>query len=325
LGPGHYPDAGIFTAIVTDARGTTRRLRLGNGQFIMGSGVDCPIRDSHKLPAAMDPLPAGVYTVKVSGISDGFVDQNNRVVGTWPAMSAEPITIDVREDANARINAEKRLIARSKSEPFAKYVAETYGIAPIVSRWLEQLLDDNPKVALQSVGDLQYCRRLPLSGDEILKQAAAKHIKPESGKPDKDLLRYISLIARNIHSDAALDASIIIATADVDIYARECAVSDLREFSQKKAEIVLGTLATNKKSPVYWTAIAGLAYRNNPTAIEPLLGVITDKDPARRAFAVKALAAFRDRPVVRTALTIASKDSDAFVRRCAETALAPPP
>lgn len=66
-GPGKYPDARQFSARVTDEKGKSRDATLSNGQYQMGSGINYKIQpgQSVTLPAALDPLPPGSYTIQV--------------------------------------------------------------------------------------------------------------------------------------------------------------------------------------------------------------------------------------------------------------------
>jgi hypothetical protein len=317
-GPGTYPSADPFTATLTDAKKQTRTLRLRNGQYVQGSGVDLLIETVQVLPAVCDPLPAGTYTLAVTGKSSSWSDKG-KLVETWPAVKAADVTITVENNPQAVKKAETALLDSAKEDPFARYVVQTYGIDPIVKTWLEQLLDDDAKVAFRAVGTLRHVRRLPEGGGDLLKRAALKHCDPKFGAPDANLLYYISLIARNTQTDEALEAVITIANADAD--ARFSAISDLGYFPQKRAEEVLLALTTKKDSAVYWRAIGALACRKNPIALAPLLKAVADRDPNRRREGLGFLSCFRDTPEAQRALKSALKDADPDVRNTAELAL----
>jgi hypothetical protein len=319
-GPGRYPSAEPFIIAVTDSRGSRRRLRLDNGQYGKGSGRTYHITATQVLPAACRPLPAGAYTLQVTGRSKR-VGRDGKLFEIWPAMSAEPIRVTLKDDAAARAAAEKDILARADTDPFARHVAQVYGIDPVVKTWLDQLLNDDPRAAFKSVGYLQQVHRLPVGGDALLKQAAVKHSHPRFGTPDKNLLREISLIARNVCTDEALDAVITIANSDVDNYARSMAVADLRYFPQKRADEALMALAAREDSPLYWRALTVLANRHNYAALAPLLKAAADKDPTQRAFALVRLCGLRDVPAARKALTTALADPDPSVRQSGKKAL----
>jgi hypothetical protein len=319
-GPASYPNADPFAVAVTDARGQTCWLPLHNGQFVEGSGTHRPVETTQTLPAACDPLGPGTYTLRVAGKPRvSFPD--GTMIETWPAMSARPITIKIEEDRPALAAAEKDLLARAEKESFARHVALVYSIDPVIKTWLAQLLDDNPKTAFEVVGRLQHVRRLPAGGDALLKQAALKHCHPKSGKPDHNLLYYISLIGRNVRTEEALDAVLMIARCEAAQYARTAAVDHLAYFPQKRAEDALVAFTMNKGTAAYWPAVVGLARRHNRIALAPLLQAATDQDLGRRASAVRALSGLRDYSVAREALNAALNDPHPGVRQSAQLAL----
>lgn len=291
-GPGLYPNASMFVADITDSDGESKKVVLHNGQYVEGSGVNHKVEKEASLPAACDPLPPGKYTITVSCgptavLAGAFQEQ-------WPEMKAAPISIEIRDEPQAIQRASEALLDLSAKSPFAKHVARTYGIAPIVNEWLQQLLDDDPREAFKVVGSLSRCRRLPKGGDEIVVQAAKKHLSPF--RQEKNLLRYISMIARNVGNATTLEATMAIALGDVDNYARRGAVNDLAEFSHPVAEKVLEKLAENPESPVYWSAIEALATKKNQVALKALLDVPEPDDGDRRRYFATMLKNFPDDP-----------------------------
>lgn len=318
-GPGRYPSASPFIAVVTDAAGKTRTYPLNNGQYEIGSGIGYPIKDVQTLPAAFDPLPAGTYTLKVTGRALATFEDGKRTE-YWPAMSAGPMTITVKDDAHAFAAARQALLGRMQQEPFARHVAETYGFASVVGEWLDQLLNDDPEVASRVVVRLQGVRRLPAGRDDVLPKAAAK--QANSVAPDRNLLRSIAIVARNLKTDEALDAVILIARADVATSAQNGVIGDLAGFPQPRAADVLMEFAGQKDSPAYWPAVAALAARRNPAVLPTLLDALKGPTARRRVFAVQALGGYRDDVAARAAVAAATQDADPDVRAAAEQALA---
>ncbi|MBC8289023.1 MAG: hypothetical protein H8E37_01795, partial [Planctomycetes bacterium] len=289
-GPGLYPNASMFVAEITDSTGKSRKVVLHNGQNFEGSGFNRQVEKEASLPAACAPLSPGKYTVTVSCgptavLAGAHFEQ-------WPEMKSEPITIEIRDEPQSIERFDDALRDQSAKSPFAKHVARVYGIAPIVNEWLQQLLDDDPSEAFKIVGYLSRCRRLPKGGDGIVLQAAKKHTTSE--RPEKNLLRYISMIGRNIGSDTSLEAVNTIAMADVDNYARSGAVNDLGELSQPKAEKLLVRLAEDPASPVYWSAIRALAQKKNRLALDVLLETLEAGDEKQRVHIINLLKNFAD-------------------------------
>lgn len=337
-GPGDYPSAYPFAATITDATGTTRKVPLHNGQGMEGSGTDYEITDTQSLPAAFDPLPPGTYRLRVLWIPRYFcagdpetgrraaaevltkLHGDDELSKGLSALGSRPFIIRVEENPAAVVAAEKQLLARAENDPFARHVAESYGISPDVTRWLRQLLG-GPLWGLEAASRLQGVIRLPPGGAEILKHAAIKHCRPPVDEANANLLREISLVARNVGSDEALEVVAIIVSADVGPYASKMAFCDLTQFRQKKVEDVLLALAAKKGTPVYWDAVRELGIRGNPAALAPLLEALKDNDPARRADAAFALGGLKHIPAAHDALVAALNDSDPRVRERAKSAL----
>jgi hypothetical protein len=317
-GPAKYPNADLFSVAVTDKTGATRTFPLHNGQYAQGSGITETVDPVQTLPAVFDPLPAGRYTLEVTGRSDGYLRDGKPVI-TWPAMEAAPFEMELTDDPAAVATAEAKLDRLARNDPFAKHVAETYGIATVVGQWMDKLLDDDPKIAFGVVGYLQHVLRLPADREADLPRAAEKHTK--SAKPDINLLRYIAIIAGNLKTDSALDAALIIARADVAPDAVEAAVTALGEFPQKRAEQLLLDFAARPDYAGRWAALGALARRHNTAALSPLLGLTADPNPGRRMFAVSHLRGLRDQAAARDALNAALHDPDEAVRNAAKRAL----
>ncbi len=319
-GPGGYPTATPFVMTATDKHGQIRKIRLSNGQYVQGSGANLEIRDDQNMPAACLPLPAGVYTIQIA--ASAFFEDNAKKIELRPAMSSKPMTITIVDDPKSVDLANRRILDREKDEPFARHVAECYGIDPIVLSWLGQLLDDDPKVGFKAMGELQHAIRLPPGGGAFFKKAAAKFCHPGTGTDEANLLREISLICSHLQTDDAIDAIVIIAnTAVSKQYARKMAVLDLREVPGRRAERALLDLVGDKDSPVYWDALFCLAARHDVIAVKPLLQIATDPNAALQCSAIATLSHFRDLPEVRDALNKALNDASPNVRKSAKSAL----
>jgi len=319
-GPGMYPSAHLFVASVTDQEGRTRTFGLHNGQNTSGGfAVGRCIETTETFPAASHPLPAGVYTLVVTGSSQGYFKDDKRIEA-WPAMVSEPITITVFDDPAALAEADRELLARANATPFAAHLAQTYGLDANGKARFKQLLHDDPRVAAEAATH-RLPRRLPPGDETILREAAAKHCHADTGSRDSKLLRFILGIARNIRTDEALDEIFIIATSNEDETTRIEAVKALGHIPEKRAEQALIDLVADEHSPIHLYRLAGLARRHNPIALAPLLRTATDENPRRRAHAVLSLGGLRDLPQAREALNRALKDADQNVRRSAEIGL----
>jgi hypothetical protein len=338
-GPGTYPSADTFVAIVSDSTGAKRKVRLRNGQY---EGFSCQlydITDTQSLPAALDPLLPGAYTIRVVWLTAFFVAHdpaghrraatkleefflNDEVSTEWLTHASPPLSIRVGTDPVKVAAAEKGLLARAENDPFASYVAECYGISPEVTQWLRQLLSD-PQRGMEVVGRLQHMARLPPGGAEVLKEATIKYCRPPVDDASAKLLYQITFVARDIQTDETLEVLAVIARADVAARLRKTAFDDLFFFRQKRVEEVLLDLATRKGDQLHWDAIRELGARGNGAALAPLLQELKNSDPARRANAVFSLGGLKHTPAARDALVTALRDSDPRVREWAKSALGP--
>lgn len=337
-GPDQYPPAKNFTAELTNEKGEKRRLTLSNGQYEAGSGIHVAVKIPQEFPAVSDPIAAGKYTLRVAGRISGYI-KDGKIVETWPAMSAEPIAIEVIEDRAAVIAAEKTWIERLKRSPFSRYVSIRYGFDPDVKTWLDQILSDEPKAVEVGLRELSQVQRFPSGADVILKQVATNRSSLFSREPKRvsDLLERDSnslrserihdqtlvAIVRRLRTDAALETLLIFAnSAAVNQFAREQAVEALANFPQPKAKDELLRMIKDRNHPAYWSAIRSLAYLRSPEAMPPLVKQSLDEDLRKRAFAIRALTWLREEPDARRTIEKALTDPDEHVRRCAKQALA---
>lgn len=130
-GPGRYPSVRLYLVEITNEAGKTWTVPLTNGQYEEGSGSFQSIRETQTVPAVCDPLPEGSYTLKVSGKRSGYLKDGKKII-TWPAMTAKPVTIEIKDDPALLKKIEKNMLITAESHPFAKHVAQRYGIDPVV-------------------------------------------------------------------------------------------------------------------------------------------------------------------------------------------------
>ena len=262
-GPGRHTSDWPFYAEVTDANGRTFWSPLHNGRDELGrSEGDRSVESEETLPAACDPLGPGTYTLRVVGKPRITID-GDRPLEIWPAMSAGPITLKVAENRDARLAAEKNLLARAATDSFAKYVTEVYSIDPIVKRWFDEVLVDHPKIVTEAIGRLDLVRRLPPDGDALLMQAAIKHCRRDREDGDWQLFLLIAGLGANVRTEEGLDSVLMVAESKGPGLAVTYAIGRLACFPQKRAEDALVVYAKDKDAAIRWYAIQALAQRRN--------------------------------------------------------------
>ena len=305
-GPDRYPGAHEFSARVTDDRGKTRAVGLANGQYVMGSGVYRPIEPGEFviLPATLESLPAGSYTIRVGK------GKSAKVV-----VKDDPMLVRAREqDILKRIR---------HGEPFAQHVARIFAGDTLTRGLLQDLLSEDQQLALHAVRTLQGVKRLPPNAGAIVQKSIRMHLDTTETKQNLQsyLLRDLAGVAGKIGTDEAMSGVLAIVHSKMGAETRGAAISFLGMFKQEQAAKVLHDLLKDKNERVSYEAARTLAYRKDPAAIDFLLALAADREHRWRAEAYVLLANFpadeRVEPVLKKGLT----DSNIFVRSHAEQAL----
>ncbi len=280
------------------------------------------ISTTQSLPAACDPLAPGSYTVIVT-IKRHIEGSAEKAYVYWPAMTAKPLAIKIKDDPQAVAAAEKALMARAERNEFARHVVRVYVIDPKVKACVDQFLNDDPKIDFKSLDALTEVRRFPAGSEARLQRLAMKHCRLKPRDENDFLLVDIAIIAGNIATDGAMEAASIIARSDADAEVRASAISCIGWFPQQRADAELLALLGNKDRLVHIAAVCELGARRNPAALKPLLKALKDEEwpTYPRSVAVRLLRGFRDNSAARDALTAALKDPDRMVRVTAKIAL----
>ncbi|GEM_PF-1251779 len=278
---GDYPGLGL-TAKVTDAAGKVRELpRAG---------------DSLTMPAAIVPLPEGVYTVEVN---DG---------------SAK---VTVKDDAKMFKKREDDLHARiGKGELFAQYVIAAYLTPSLRERLLKDLSVTDSDTAWQAAQMLHGVEKLPTDVVPLLAQAMDKQMALEEArgkrynpKETTILISYIAEMAGRIGSDEALDAVVKLTHNKMG---GPSGIGALGMFKQELALKELHGFLKSTDESQRFAAATTLANRRDPAAVEELLAVIASSQTARgwRAFACLALANYPGDPRVEPAIKTVLSDGE---------------
>ncbi|HIK33549.1 MAG TPA: HEAT repeat domain-containing protein [Oscillatoriales cyanobacterium M4454_W2019_049] len=128
---------------------------------------------------------------------------------------------------------------------------------------------------------------------------------------DWELSWFIARILGQSDRPQAIEALVELLATSSDEDVKTMAANTLSNFGERAIAPLTDLLAEPQWRQL---AIAALARTQNPGAIEPLLSVAEDPDPAIRAAVLEALHAFRD-PRILPCLVVALDDLSAIVRR----------
>jgi hypothetical protein len=305
-GPAKYPGAHEFSARLTNGQGKTREAVLSNGQFQMGSGAMHEIQpgQSVTLPAALEPLPAGSYSIQVG--------------------KGKPSKIIVKDSPELTRQREQDILKRvRKGEPFAQHVAAKFPTGPVTAALLQDLLSADQQVALQAAFTLERTEKLPADSGAIVNKAMRMHLDATEKKQNREtsLLSYLTFLAARAGSDEALSAVLTLVHSNMDGGTRGSAIGALGTFKQDRAAKALRDLLKDDIQEVRFAAARALGERKDPAAVEVLLAVAGDAGSRWRAYAYPALAKFPTDARVESAIKNGLRDEDQFVRSQAEHAL----
>jgi hypothetical protein len=305
-GPARYPDARNFSARITDDKGKTREVALSNGQNQIGSGRGYEIRSSESvtLPAALEPLPAGSYTIQVGK------GKSAKVI-----VKADPQLIRERE---------KDILKRIRlGEPFAQYLVRQFPAESVTRALLQDLLSEDRHVALHAARTLDRVEKIPADAGAVIKKAMRMHLDAEEKKQNREtnLLIYLAFVAANIGSDDAMSAVLALAHSDMGGQTRGNAISSLGRFRQEEAAKALRDLLKDKNEEIRFEAARTLARRKDAAAVDVLLAVAGDQRSRWRGYAYVELPNYPSDPRVEPALKSGLNDEDDLARSQAQQAL----
>lgn len=300
--PELYPGAHLFVVRVMDAKGAETPVLPENGQYTLGSGVDQEIKpgETVEVPAALDPLPAGRYSIHVG--------------------AGKAATVTVEQNAELGLKREQDVVRQIRAgREFGRFLSYKYPREAVTRQLVQDLAADDAGAAFVAARALFAQRTLPEGTGATIAAAMTKQLaaKPSNG----NLLVYLAILAANIGTDEARAPVLALAKSDEYDEVRMHAVESLATFKQPEASAELRGLLKEWEPRVRLAAAAALAARGDATAIEVLVGVAQDKTSQWRGDALRPLANFPDDPRAETTIRKGLDDEDRNVRESAKDAL----
>jgi HEAT repeats len=304
-----YPEAALFPATITDAKGQTQELSICNDQDIPGSTWSRQLkgRQSVDMPAMIiHGLPEGSYTIQVRG-----------------GKSAK---VAIKDDAEIARKWDEELVAKiRKGDLFANHVAFLYlrskhARPSLVDALVRELSCDNEKEAERIAYALNNAPQLPAKAEGIINEGIRKQLQlvKERGATKTAILGALTSMASQIGSDRALESVLAVARTP---QVRGQAIWPLAGFKQEKAAQELHLYLNDENDEFQFRAAQRLSGRKDPEALKVLLTVAHDPKSRWRMYSFEALLKYPDDPRVEPAIKSGLDDSNSQVGQFAQIAL----
>jgi hypothetical protein len=300
-GPGIYPSAHEFHAVLRDSAGRERSQPLWNGQYTQGSGSDRAI-----LPGATVEVPAlfpspepGDYLLRVVSDEGSYVDKaTHRKVIAWPAATSAPVAIRVRADSALERRLDQTIVSRvAGGDQFAIHAAADPRVAelrdPASGSWdpgsarsrtvssdtirsglLATLLSDDPQAVAAAASALQRVDRAapPPGVGTTLRRCYERWSSPSTiARRPYDLTYPLAIIASHVGDDDAKALLLAMAHDPIDGARQEAARYSRRFVRDERFTRMLHELLADLHPPARGEAAVALAQTADPGALPVLL------------------------------------------------------
>lgn len=323
-GPGEYPDAADFAATIwSDApHAKPMRVPLSNGQHSNDAGAarEVPQGRSVRFPAALPPLPPGVYHVTIDGAAQGRREWKVLRAITWPETRTEQVLrVEVRDDPKL-LDARNRwlLDAIRADDPFAQHLSATWPAGEGVRRALvKDLMGDNV-VAADRAADGLWGEGSPAESDPaVVAGALVKHLKPREGGCDMGLMDKLLRMKYRPDSTELAAAMVRLATSRNEGTIRRAAIAcfDLpQQGPVDRSSTGRFHVRGGESDPV-------ARQQHDAAAVAALLQLAGSADPQERKLAIRLLSDYPDSAAAVARIKSAAGDGDRDVRIAAIGAL----
>ena len=317
-GPGIYPNANIFTAQVTDAKGQTQSINLENGQYSMGSGRDHEIKPGEvmEVPASLGLLTAGIYHIQV---------------GTGPEMKVE-----VKNDFTLSEKRSQEILSGiHHDDPFQQFIGIHYHLKAIVDALQNDITGSDVALAEKAAQAFYSLNPKPENLVITITQAMQRQLNSTSTDPMRfNLMMTLAQMAGELATDDALVPLLAVIATDTSklpdrgliMYdsnledAKLTAVKSLESFKQQRAVDELHHLLKDSHFWIRTAAAQILARRKDRAGIEILRDHVADMSSLNRSESYEALLSFSDDPEYESLINSGLEDKDSEIQRAAEEA-----
>jgi hypothetical protein len=322
-GPGIYPQASSLRAVFSDSNGAQLVFPLSNGQVEEGSGVlrSIAIGQLITIPAAMEPLPPGTYTL-VEIIREGprYPSPPRYEYFSWPGIRgrvSQPIIVEHGDEAAH--DAEKSLLTRIRAnDPFAQHVGLRLGdgVKYVVQSLIADLQSPETETVSNAAMALMHLRSKPPPELGPTIERATTRLLNADPIP-WDCLGLLCYLAAWDGSDASLKAVISCLDAPTALGGHADLIFRLQEFKQPLAHATLRKFLTLDDRDWRFNAAWALSEQRELTALEELLKYLNDPQNADRVRAFTPLEAYFDDPRVIALIESFTNSSDQNLRDAA--------
>jgi len=310
---GEYPVAESFPVQAVDAFGNAAEVRMANGEMMMGSFTMLGLDPGKTviMPAALEPLPAGNYTLQFG--------------------SGKGVPVNIKADADlVRKREQDLLVGILRDDNFVGYVATKYPDSALTSGLVQALGSGNSTAVFRAAWVLSTMPHLGNGAGGYVSRAIKTNlaVKDTGYNPMQDMMLVnLTAVAANVGSDEALDAVLAVAHSDGSTAVRRGAVQNLGKFTQARAAEELRGLLNDADIQIQFAAVVALSDLKDFSGFETLVNIAQDKDgpPLDDRWRVRAyedlVRYFPDDPRTKAALHPGQSDASASVSRAANQAL----
>jgi hypothetical protein len=317
-GPGEYPDASDFVAMVARVgdQGLPQRIVLTNGQQPGASGraMEVGPRRSVEFPVTIGLLLPGSYRITVFGAR---IDSASVV--TWPATSTKKaFEVEVRHDNDLAASRDAQIIKRVRAnDPFARYLAATWPRRAVREALVADVTGDDVVAADRAADGLWGDAEPAMVDGPLVARLILKHLQPPPDGCDIGLMTKLTRGSKPLESDDLKYAMAELAFSRPDGSIRQSAAAAL---ARPNEPTVFGAHPTVDLAHVTNTKADQLK-RHDSALLGAMLELARSADVHERKLAYRALAEFPASQAALDTIRTGLMDPDPGCQNVANTAM----
>ena len=316
-------------------RPCTNESQIASNNLFGGDHGELKPGQAADIPAVIDPLPPGRYTLKRVRRDETVYylgGDNGRATLDWPALAADvnrPLV--VKDDPALAAALGQEVLKKFRADdPTAQFLVYRYRVPAVMDALNKDLESNDLEVVMPAINFMcGWPDHPPAVGRAIARQTRVILAKELSSE---DFARELMNSAQQDGTDPSLDA--VMAVLAHPYFARQAErwVGYLDGFKQPAAVEVAHRYLTDPRLAVRYEAATHLARRQDPAAVPVLLAILKDLEEKHNAKELTAvtgvdplqqvlygLSEFPKDPRVIEAVRAAAKSPDEAMRKAAAT------
>jgi hypothetical protein len=322
-GPGEYPDAADYSAIITSTLGRDEQIVLANGQHLQGNGrlISVVPGGVIRVPAALGIVAPGSYRLLVSGGQQRWDGAARGRIVTWPVtQTAHGFEFQVSGDAACLAARDAQIIADVRANrAFAKFVTSKWPTRGQRQALVSDLTGDDIVAADRAAEGLWQDNAPAKEDGPLLAKVILKHLAPHDGECDVGLMTRLTGAAQSLDSEPVKSAMARLVLARPEGMVRRAAAAALDNQNQSIASKARFQLANAAADPAARNEQE--RRRHDAEILAAMLALAQSEDAHERKLAYPALAAYPFSPAAVNAVRIGQQDADAECQGVAARAM----